>query len=76
MQRLYKYHRLIDSGELYSTLYFVLNVSEGDSARLCHLSVSESVGLKCQSEVEHVAINLDDIYSGVIIANPVTSYCI
>ena len=76
MQRLYKYHRLIDSGELYSALYFVLNVSEGDSASLCHLSVNESVVSECYLEVEHVAIDLDDIYSGVIIANPVTSYCI
>ena len=76
MQRLYKYHRLIDSGELYSTLYFVLNVSEGDGANLCHLSVNESVVSECQSEVEHVAIDLDDIYLGISILNPITSYCI
>lgn len=40
MQRLYKYHCLVDSGELYSTLHIVLNVGEGDGAGLGHLSVS------------------------------------
>ena len=76
MQRLYKYHRLIDSGELHSTLYFVLNVGVSNCANLCHLSVNKSVVLKYQSEVEHVAIDLDDVNSGVIITNPITSYCI
>jgi len=31
---------------------------------------------KCESEVEDVAIQLDHIYLGVIILNPVTSLCI
>ena len=29
-----------------------------------------------RSEIEHVRVNLNDIYSGVIVLNPITSYCI
>ena len=36
--------------------------------------VNESVCLKCNSEVEDVRVNLDNIYLGVVITNPVTSY--
>ena len=38
-----------------------------------HLSVNNGVGLMCQSEVEHITIQLDDIYVWVIITNPVRS---
>jgi hypothetical protein len=40
MQRGDELKRLSDSRELYSTLYFVPNVSEGDGTNLRHLSVS------------------------------------
>ena len=36
----------------------------------------EGVVGECYLEVEHITIQLDDIYLGVIILNPVTSYCI
>lgn len=39
-----------------------------------HDVVSESVLNECQSEVEHIAIDLDDIYLRIIIANPISSF--
>ena len=60
----------------YSLWFFVDHVGESDSTGLSHESVRKCACLKCESEVEHVAIDLDDIHSGVIIANPITSNCI
>jgi hypothetical protein len=40
MQRGDELERLSDSRELYSTLYIILHVSEGDGTNLRHLSVS------------------------------------
>ena len=36
-------------------------------------SVVNCMSLKCESEVEHIAIQLDDIYLGVIILNAIRS---
>jgi len=46
---------------------------------VCEVSVfigAHLIPLCCYLEVEHIAIDLDDIYLGVTITNPVTSYCI
>ena len=40
MQRGDELHCFVDIRELYSTLYFVLHVGEGDGTNLSHLSVS------------------------------------